>query len=426
MPNSKNATMAEWLKCFCISIFLVLPARAYNGYYLHAFATESNLSVQYLNLVDLSALLISFLFVVGHRFYSIEAKVSKIGVAYSITNLIMLLGMALSGNSAFIGELISKTLIVLCAVIIVSGMKDYSDVVKSTVYLTALGVLVVASFFLSGYQGYGVMNRVGSLGFGTNETANFACCIIAICLVVTNINIWLRLISIGVSTACIFNVASRRGIIVMAVIIIIWLLTLLWKKKQTKIARRTFFTSILVVLVIIIFVATRYNQILYFFQHSSLAVRFRFAERYNNEFMDYSNRLSIFDSSFDYIKNHILMGSFGSDKLYAQGHYTHAHNILLQFITTYGIFFGAMICLYIVTSLYRAVVLLKDYFKHNDNMFPAIISIFYIVYLTFESFGYLLWNPKGLFWIAITVFFIDIEYRRLKQTRNGNIHEVEP
>ena len=330
-----------------------------------------------------------------------ESKIFRVIVVYLGVNFFMLTMCLIFGRIDYIGELISKSVIVLCAGVIASQVKLFKDAQKSSIYIVSLGILVIASFFLSGYKGYAAMNRVGSLGFGTNETANFACVILAIALFVTNINIWVRVGAAIVSVACVLNVASRRGMLVALAIPVIWIFANLWKRRSRKIASRSFFAGVVILLLGVAFVVLRHEQISSYINNSALMVRYRFTIKYNNEFLDYSGRLSIYDEAFEYIKNHLFLGSYGCDKVLAQGHIAHAHNLLLQFIATYGIVFGLVFATYVVITFFRALKIMNVYLNRRERTFPAIISLFFILYFTFEMFGYLLWNPKGVFWIAL-------------------------
>lgn len=411
MPTHEDSQSMVWIKCLLVCVIIILPARCYNGFYLHAFAASSNISVQYLNLVDAAILLTTCIYSIGRNKLYVESRIFRIILIYLGIDLFMLIMCLVFGKTDYIGELISKSIIVLCAGIIASQVRLFNDIQKSSIYVFSLGVLVIASFFLSGYKGYAVMNRVGSLGFGTNETANFACVILAIALFVTNINIWVRVGTSLVAVACILNVASRRGVIVALAIPVIWLFANLWKRRSSKIASRSFFAGLVILLLATAFVMLRHEQIISYINNSALMVRYRFNTKYNIEFLDYSGRLSIYDEAFEYIKEHLFLGSYGCDKVFAQGHITHAHNLLLQFIATYGIVFGLLFAIYVVVTFIRALKIMKEYLSRRDQAFPAIVSLFFVLYFIFEMFGYLLWNPKGLFWIALTMFLIGIEYR---------------
>ena len=407
LPQEENQIMT-WIKCLAVCMILILPARCYTGIYLHFFDAPSNISVYYLNLVDLAIVLVTVFFTLGQHKIIIESRAVPV---YVVINIVMLLIAVVAGYMDYIGELLSKSLIVLCAGVLASQIRRFTDAQKSSIYLVSLTILVVASFFLSGYKGYATMNRVGSLGFGTNETANFACCILAVALFVSNINIWLRAGASVLAVACILNVASRRGMIVAIGVFIIWALASLWKKKNSKIASRTFFATLAIIVAGIVFIILRHEQIMNYINSSALMVRYRFTVKYNNEFMDYSGRVSIYKEVADYIKDHILFGSYGCDKIFAQGHIAHAHNLLLQFIATYGLLIGPIYAGYAVVTFLRAIKMMHWYIERKESAFPAIVSLFFILYFTFEMFGYLLWNPKGLFWIVLTMILIRFEYR---------------
>lgn len=411
MPIRENRQILIWLKCMLVCIVLVLPARCYTGYYLHALQTTSNLSVQYLNLVDVAVVITAIILGFNKNKILFENTTFRTVAVYMIVNFFMLLLAVIFGYVDYTGELISKSIIVLCAGVVVSKVKDYTDTQKSSIYIVSLLILVIASFFLSGYKGYALMNRVGTLGFSTNETANFACCVLAIALFVENINIWMRLGASILSVACILNVASRRGMVVAIAIFVVWVLILLWHKRSSKIALRSFFAALVIIIAGVAFVIVKHQQILNYVNSSALMVRYRFAARYNDEFMDISGRLSIYEETIDYIRDHFFLGSYGCDKILAQGHIAHAHNLLLQFIATYGVLFGVFYAWYALVTFGRALKMMKTYLGRRDYIFPAVLSLFFIIYFTFEMFGYLLWNPKGLFWIAITMFLIKIEYR---------------
>lgn len=422
MSTETNNKIVTWIESLLFCLVLILPARCFNGFFLSLFQTNSNINVQYINLVDLAIILVTISFIIGKNKLFLDKTFFKLILFYIGSNVFMSLLLVFTGHGDFIGELISKSVIVLCAGVIVTKLDKYTETQKCAIYIIPLSILVIASFFLSGYGAYATMNRVGSLGFGTNETANFACIILAIALFVTNINIWLRVASVLISLACVLNVASRRGMLVAIAIVVIWFLLLLWNNRSSKIASRAFWGAIITIVGCIVVLIIKHEQILNYVNNSALMIRYRIAARYNNEFIDISDRISIYDEIFEYLNNHFVFGSYGCDKLLAQGHIAHSHNLLLQFIATYGVLIGPIYALFSIITFVRSLILLKHYFKVKENVFSAIISIFYTLYFVFEMFGYLLWNPKGLLWIVITMFFIRFEYRKLKNSsdKTGN------
>ena len=410
MPNGDNKSIVVWLKCLLICIILILPARFYNGFYLHAFEIDSNISVQYMNVVDLAIVSTTIVFILGHRKFYIERRLFRFFAFYALANAVMLTAGLFCGQSDGVGELISKTTIIFCCCVVASQFQYFSDLQKTMTYLGTLAVLVIASFFLTGYQGYGTMNRVGSLGFGTNETACFACCLFAVALFVKNINVWIRLGGAILSAACVLNVASRRGMLIEIAILVIWIIVLLFKRKSSRVSIKGLALSIVIFGGLLWVTYSRFDQIVKYVNGSAFMIRLRFAEQYNNNFMDFSDRTQIYKNIGDYINTHLLFGAFGCDTILGQGTISHAHNVLLQFIATHGLFFGTIISSFFVVTTYKAIRLMIDYIKYEGNGFPAVLSLFFLLYMSYDLFGYLLWNPKGLFWVGLTMFMIQMEY----------------
>lgn len=410
MKKIDNRLVITWIQCLLICIILVLPARFYNGFYLQFFAVDSNLSVYYVNGVDLAIVLSTLFAILGLGDCHVDSGLFGVFTYYIAVNTVLLIAALLSGRANFAGELISKTVIVFCCCIIATQLKSFTELQQSLMYLTALCILVIASFFLSGYKGYAAMNRVGSLGFGTNETAFFACCILAVSLFVKNTNPWIRIGGVILSIACILNVASRRGMFIAIAILALWLVILLFRKKSWTITLRSFFISVIILVGLIWIGCAKFDEIVKYINDSAFMVRFRFAEKSNSNFMDISDRFQIYKSIVEFIGSNLLFGSFGCDTILAQGALSHAHNVLLQFLATHGVIFGTVINSYFLVTLYRAIRIVIKYIRYEDQPFPVILSIFFILYIVYDFFGYLLWNPKGLFWIVITMFMIQLEY----------------
>jgi O-antigen ligase len=414
MHLSRRKTVDIWAISIMCSLLLVLPARFYNGFYLGIFAVQSNLSVYYMNLMELTIFVVACYCIIINNKLHLERFSLSFCNFYIVSNLFMLFFLYIRGKADFSGELISKSFVILSAAIICSTISQGNDLQKCAIYVIPLLFLVTASFFLAGYQAYGRMNRTGSIGFGTNETASFACILLAIGLFVENFNIWFRIGISLLSVACLFNVASRRGILIGVVIVVLkGLIWLLWKKRDALNLKKLIWTSIpIIVTAAVLYV--NWGGIAEKIDRSALLTRIRFTEKRNEDILDYSNRLAIFDDAFEYFFNHILLGSNGCDLLYAQETKSHAHNLLLQILVTHGVIIGAVIICFILVTLIRAVILVSHYRKNKDSAFQVVVSLFFIIYFVFDSFGYLLWNPKGLFWIAISIILINEEYHRLK------------
>jgi O-antigen ligase len=416
--NNKITYAIIWL---AICVITLLPARCYNGFYVHFFAVDSNISVQYVNLVDLAVLLTTVVCLVHqHQIKKYPAISWFVGV-YFFSRVFFLMLLPFFGYAEFMGEILSKTAIVCCAAIIAVISDEATDFQKSIVYYLALFILVAASFFLIGYGGYGRMNRTGSIGFGTNETASFACALLVISLFINFMPIWARIIVSVVSIACVLNVASRRGLIISIVILIVWVLSKIFKRKNRFVQRRNFFTTIAIIIAAVLILYINRFRIIDYINDSALMTRINFTERQNQEVFDFSDRTLIYKAAFNFISSHPFFGTFGCDLIFAQGSASHAHSIFLQPLVTNGAFIGLFFDVYLIFSLVRSIQLLYIYSKDKSHYFPAIVSVFYIVYLVFDSFGYLLWNPKGLFWIVLSTFFIHIEYYQFKYSDEENL-----
>lgn len=314
--KNKIAYSIIWL---AICVIILLPARCYNGFYVHFLSVNSNISVQYVNLVDLAILLTTTVCLVHkHQIKRYPAINWFVGV-YFFSRILFLALLPFFGYVEFMGEIISKTIIISCCAIIAVISDEASDVQKSIVYYFALLVLVIASFALIGYGGYGVMNRTGSIGFGTNETASFACALLVISLFISFMPVWIRAIVSALSIACVLNVASRRGLIISIGILALWIFTRIFKKKNRFIQKRKFYTSIAISAVVIL--------ILYINRHK---ISINFTERQDQDVFDFSDRISIFKSSVDFISSHPFFGTFGCDLIYAQGSTSHAHSIFFS------------------------------------------------------------------------------------------------
>ena len=402
-----------WIKCLMLCVVIILPARCFTEYSLPLFQVDSNLSVQYINLVDAAVILVALFFMVTSRLFVFDSKILLVTGAFAMVNAVMLLGLFLTGQAEYAGELISKTILVGCAGITVYSIDSFTGKQKASVYVISITILITAAFFLSDYEGYALLRRAGSLGFGSNETACFACALLAIALFVTDWNGWLRLGSAVLSGASVLFVASRRGVILWVAILVVWIIYLIFKRKRSRVAVTTFFAVLIVAAVALFLFYRNFNTIVDWIDTSRFFHRLRVAETYySNYFLDFSDRREILENSFAFFGDHLIFGSFGCDKVIAQGALTHSHNILLQYIITYGTVFGTAIAVFVLVSFFQAIRLTVYYLRRGGIGFGAVTSLFFIVYFLFDSLGYLLWNPKGVFWIWLTIFFIQIEYKK--------------
>lgn len=411
----RRESLITWIKCLLIVFVLILPARCYNGYYLHAFEIESNISIQYINFVDLAIVFLTTIICLDDKRAFTNHHIILVCTGYVLSTLFFMGIMLLKGYSSFAGELISKSAIVICSGIIASHISFYSDIQKVSIYGITFCILAFASFFFKDYGSYEESNRVGSIGFGSNETAEFACTLLAICFFAKKLNIVLKCSGAILGVLCLLNVSSRRGLIAGIVVTVIWLFSQVYKIKQ-KVSHPLKSLMSLIVLggIIIIFYVYYGEQIIDYISSSSLISRINYYSNTDKELFETNDRELLFDDTFEYMWNHPIFGTFGCDTIYAQGKNSHAHNLFLQLITTYGIVFGCVFSFYIISTVIKSFVVLFHKKKKDLCDFSTVLFSFLVIDLFFESFGYMLWNPKGLLLFSITVFLINDEYIKYK------------
>lgn len=113
--KNKIAYSIIWL---AICVIILLPARCYNGFYVHFLSVNSNISVQYVNLVDLAILLTTTVCLVHkHQIKRYPAINWFVGV-YFFSRILFLALLPFFGYVEFMGEIISKTIIISCCAII--------------------------------------------------------------------------------------------------------------------------------------------------------------------------------------------------------------------------------------------------------------------------------------------------------------------
>ena len=412
IDSEKKTT--NWLIAGYVCLLLLLPARVYTQYAVSFFQVHSNLNVFYLNLFDLLLLGLSIITLLPKFKLPVHKKNLTYVCTFMVIEVVSLLLLVITGHSDYIGEVISKTHIVLCAyVFVVCASERMTSKQKSFIYVVALIILVLASFFLSGYAAYLSSNRVGSLGFGSNETAMFACVLIAMSLFSKTLSVPIRTAVSIVSLMAILNIASRRGIVVALLILLAWVLSEIVIRRKKHLSTKTL-AAVFVIALIALFIWIRYqNQILGYIYNSSFALRYRYITSSGGQALDFSDRRNIFSGAIEHVEERPFWGYFGSDLLLAQGTVTHSHNTLLQMMVTHGIIFGSIIDLFFITCFARAIRIVI-WSRNNDcDNFSVLMAVIYIVYFVFDLAGYLLWNPKGLFLILTISFFLNEEYQKI-------------
>ena len=422
MKTKIKGETGSWIILLLIAVALVLPARFFQTYSVSLFNVKTNLSVNYVNFVDLFILFISFLCVVFSNNKSIERKNFSIVLFYGFICFFYAFLLTATGNASFIGELISKSIIVLCSCLIAKYVIDnFAPKQFELLYVIPLSILVISSFFLQGYMGYGSSNRVGSLGFGSNETAIFACILLAVFLFKPNASIFFKAIIVVICFSSLFVISSRRGILIGIVLLGLKLVSFVFEKKR-KISVKSIVGIVVICFAGLLMFFIFKDKIIRFFDTSALLNRFRYSLD-NGASFSLTDRFLIFKEGFGFLSNNILFGSFGCDTLYAQGNFSHAHNVFLQFLVTYGLVFGIPICLYFLSTIINSIKLLFR-IKHYQQFEIVVPCCFILIYIVSEQVGYMLWNPKALLLVMISVFIINYNARKIlvKKVNNLGIH----
>lgn len=387
------------------SLLVILPARFYQSYSFAPFAIESNIMVNYLNVVDLVALVIMALCLIRSGSYKSKINLLMYFVAIFLVAFVELLFLIATDNAVYIGEILSKAIILMCAFAFGKYVaSNYNSKELYLLYIIPLLILVVSSFFLRDYGGYASSNRVGTLGFGSNETAMFACVILCYSLFKRDSNMLVRALLFAASIASIMVVSSRRGLVIAIIIIALFVISFLLRRRRERPTFKLVVSLTGVVAIFGVFVFVFHDKIVDFFNNSPLYVRLVVSRRGGDAAFEMGDRFSIFDETLMKIINNPF-GTFGSDELLAQNSFSHAHNVLLQSIATHGIIIGITISIVLILVFLKS---LKTSFINLSNSNYSLISplVFFIVYFAFDMLGYLLWNPKGLFWVVLTISII--------------------
>lgn len=396
------------LAIFCI--LLILPARFYIDFSI-AKDVQANIVVNYLNFVEFLTLCLAIFCVIIQKKAVLKRKyIYMLGYVW-IVMIIYAIALVISGNVIYFSELIAKLIVLISSVFIAEYIDQKFDInMKMLTFIIPLLILVIASFFLTGYGSYGTSNRAGTIGFGSNEAAMFACILIAIALVI-NANMFVKAGFLILGISCVFVVSSRRGIVVAIGIIGIYsLLSLIKRKDKIKIGHLVAITALAGIMV---FVFYKYYDVIYNnIINSPLVIRFKYTERMGQSIFDTSDRATLYQNGIRHLIEHPFLGYMGSDKLYAQGEISHAHNLILQFLVVYGVVLGSVIAIYFVCVFLRAIrILITNYHNKNLSSFDSIVSLFFVIYFAFDMLGYLLWNPKGMLWVLVSTHLINNAYR---------------
>jgi O-antigen ligase len=268
---------------------------------------------------------------------------------------------------------------------------------------------MLSTFFLANYQQFGESRRVGSFGFGSNETALFVTTLILFLIFNRSIRLFFNYIFVFIGIISLFIIASRRAYLLL---VVLFLVISFFSRRRYKITfslRGIVVFSILTTITIIILNLGLLNWL----RDSNFVNRIFYFLNNDLSFIEVSSRLDIYRQAFISIIKRPILGYLGSDSLIASDAFSntiHAHNIFIQMILKYGILIGIGINVFLLSTLYKSFVIIKSI--HN-RIKETIFPIFFIVYITFDLLGYMLWNPKGLMIVIMSVVFINTKYKEL-------------
>lgn len=389
-----------------ITLILILPARFFQTFSLTIFNVESNLSVNYLNGIDVLLAFTSLVIVVKNKGI-ISFRYGQIVIFfYTLFSLCCSILLIASGNGVYIGEILSKINIVISSLIITNYvLGSFRKGELFCLMYFPLLILVVSTFFLSDYGSYAVSQRAGTLGFGSNEAGTFACALIFLVLFYPKLNALFRVCNLAIGIACVLQTSSRRGILIAAIIFALFFLLWLFKKRK-KLKINNVLVFLLFVVAGVFLLWSNYKTIIDYVNGSALFNRLSYLNNVGKNNLYIDDRAKIYLSSFEHLRENFLYGSFGSDLYLAKNSFSHAHNIFLQFLNTHGIIMGGLICIYILCSIKNLFVVIFSKRVHSKSRVIPFVAVLF-PYFIGEQFGYLLWNPKGMLLICLSVFALN-------------------
>ena len=410
--RTKTKTPLRWIVFGAVVVCLLLPARFFQTYSLSFFRVDSNISVNYLNFVDLLLFSTSLFCLAFSNRVSFSKSITLIFL-YPLLAIFYFFGLVFSGNFTFCGELISKSIVVLSSLIIGNYLyKNFNSKELFYLFLVPLFVLVFSSFFLRQYGSYESSRRVGTLGFGSNETASFACMLIFAMLITKSFGFIPKIIVIVVSFYCLLITSSRRGLVLALAILFIFFVSkfaLVIKKGSIK-SNLLILIQFSLIVAFVVFIFQR-DKILDFLNGTPIFVRLRFNEQSGIKVFDVDDRIEIYKTAFAKLLSSPFFGTYGCDLLLAQESFSHCHNIFLQILVTYGLFGGLPISAFLIIVFIKSLRCTFDKRGTRETIsFPLAI---FILYFIGDQLGYLLWNPKGLFLIMLCSVFILLKHNEI-------------
>jgi hypothetical protein len=398
-------------------ISMILPARFFQVYSL--MSVSSSVSCNYLNYFDLICvfiLVVSFSFLLFSN-KGIRDELFFIPCFFSLVSFFCVISLLFTGHGEFVPDLISKTIIVWSSYYLSLFIKitQTSKALDKTFFFI-LFALCFISLFLSSYGSYSNESRSGTSGFGINESALFACALFAWALFSPKKNLFDFVLSGAgglVAILSLFLSSSRRGLIVLAVIFIVFvflkfyqLLLHIGKKRGKSFSLIILFMTLFFVVVL----CFSFRTTIYSLLMKSATFRRMISSASGGDLFG-DDRLQIYAYAITNLSNYWLFGFYGSDKFFANaimGANVHCHNLFLEFVSVFGLPVGSIFSVFflIVFAESMSRVFGRKNRSSNGTFAAFSPSAFLLIYFVFDFIGYSLWNPKMLFLVLFSSFFV--------------------
>ena len=391
-------------------VILISPSRFFQTFSL--VQAENNININYMNVVDLLCITEMILIFCFFRTFKTDINYdSKNYKTLSLTTVVCFsifsLALLFSGNEIYVFEVVSKTIIILCALVFSLFIVSYNVSKPFIVFIFSfLFVICLAPIFLKNYLAYDEIHRAGSLGFFVNETGMFCCMLVAVSLFAIKKKYILRILFTGLGVYVSYLSGSRRGLILSVLIVIIFLLysyvALLIKHHKKKVA----FSVILVSGVSVLSALSLFFVLKYDYLVNNIPALYRLIHSAKDAGTILGkDRALLYQYVFAASISHPILGSYGSESLASVtilSQYSHAHNLFIQLFICYGFFFGFIFSLFFILVL---IVSCRNIFTKQNELRKATSLIFFIYFL-FDMLGYGLWNPKLLFLIMVCSIYV--------------------
>ncbi len=184
----------------------------------------------------------------------------------------------------------------------------------------------------------------------------------------------------GVIAIILLFLSQTKGVIVSLFISVIFFIIGL----RLKISKKWFKISLIILLVIIIILSFNYD----FSDVFQRLLNFGSSKDQSTQ-----ERLRIYMDSFSLIFKNPVLG-VGTDGFQYHSFGSYPHNIILEFLTNYGIA-GLILALYLMVII--LFISLKTWSRSNKNLLLKIIASIFVFFFTETMFSFTLWMHKGLY-----------------------------